>query len=152
MDYYFSADGVNTQGPTPQEELTARFAQGTLPSTTQVCAVGGQAWQPISSILPTGSTPPPPLPQAGDATGGIIPYKNLPALIGYYLGIFGLFPLIGILLAIPAFILGIIGLRKRKRNPIIKGSVHAWIGIVLGFLSIGYNSLLIVALIMAPRH
>ncbi|TWT38420.1 hypothetical protein Enr8_01120 [Blastopirellula retiformator] len=22
----------------------------------------------------------------GDATGGIIPYKNLPALIGYYLG------------------------------------------------------------------
>src|SRR5438552_694245 len=114
MDYYFSADGVNTQGPTPQEELAARVAQGTLPSTTQVCAVGGQAWQPISSILPSGSAPPPPLPQAGDATGGVIPYKNPHALIAYYLGIFGLIPFIGILLAIPAFILGIIGLKKKK--------------------------------------
>ncbi|HSI11733.1 MAG TPA: GYF domain-containing protein [Chthoniobacter sp.] len=152
MDYYFSADGVNTQGPTPQEDLAARVAQGTLPSTTQVCAVGGQAWQPISSILSAPSVPPPPLPQVGDATGGVIPYKNLPALIGYYLGIFGLIPFIGLLLAIPAFILGIVGLRKRKKNPIIKGSVHAWIGIVLGFISIAYHSLFIVAMVMSRKH
>lgn len=68
----------------------------------------------------------------GDATGGLIPYKNAPALIAYYLGLFSIFPCIGLFLGIPAFILGIMGLRKRAANPAVKGSVHAWIGIVLG--------------------
>lgn len=70
----------------------------------------------------------------GDATGGVIPYKNPPALIAYYLGLFSLFPCIGLFLAIPALILGIIGLKKRAANPAIKGSAHAWIGIVMGGL------------------
>jgi len=33
---------------------------------------------------------------AGDNTGGLIPYKNPKALIAYYLGIFSLFPLLGL--------------------------------------------------------
>ena len=68
----------------------------------------------------------------GDATGGLIPYKNVPALVSYYLGIASLLPCIGFAFAIPALILGIMGLKKRKANPEVKGSVHAWIGIVLG--------------------
>lgn len=68
----------------------------------------------------------------GDATGGIIPYKNPKALIAYYLGIFSGFPIIGFFLAIPALVLGIMGLRDRNRNPAIKGSVHAGIGIGCG--------------------
>ena len=68
----------------------------------------------------------------GDGTGGLIPYKNPAALIAYYLGLFSLFPMLGLFLAIPAFVLGIIGLRRRRRNPAIKGSVHAWIGVVMG--------------------
>jgi len=68
----------------------------------------------------------------GDATGGVIPYKNPAALAAYYLGLFSMLPCIGLALAIPALILGIIGLRNRARNPAIKGSVHAWIGIVMG--------------------
>ena len=75
---------------------------------------------------------PTPQPEEGDATGGIIPYKNGPALAAYYLGIFSLLPCIGLVLAIPAFILGIMGLKKRKENPAVKGSVHAWIGIIMG--------------------
>ncbi|MFO1063358.1 MAG: hypothetical protein U0892_05775 [Pirellulales bacterium] len=76
----------------------------------------------------------PQAPQSsGDGTGGLIPYKNPQALIAYYLGLFSLFPLLGLFLAIPAFILGILGLRARARNPAVKGSVHAWIGIVFGF-------------------
>ncbi len=70
----------------------------------------------------------------GDSTGGVIPYKNPPALIAYYLGLFSLLPFIGLLLAIPAFILGILGLKKRAKDPAVKGSVHAWIGIVMGGL------------------
>jgi hypothetical protein len=70
----------------------------------------------------------------GDAVSGLIPYKNPPALIAYYLGLISLFPCLGILFAIPALVLGIMGLRKRAENPEVKGSVHAWIGIVLGGL------------------
>jgi len=70
--------------------------------------------------------------EQGDATGGIIPYKNGPALIAYYLGIFSLLPVIGLVLAIPAVILGIMGLKKRSANPVIKGAAHAWIGIIMG--------------------
>jgi len=70
--------------------------------------------------------------EQGDGTGGIIPYKNGHALIAYYLGVFSIIPCLGLLLAIPALILGIIGLKKRKANPLIKGSVHAWVGIIMG--------------------
>ena len=70
----------------------------------------------------------------GDATGGIIPYKNPKALIAYYLGILSGLPLIGLPLGIAAFILGFLGLRDRRRNPVIKGSIHAGIGIGCGCL------------------
>ena len=73
-----------------------------------------------------------PAENQGDATGGLIPYKNPAALAAYYLGLFSLFPVLGFFLAVPAFILGIKGLRKRRENPLIKGSVHAWIGIIMG--------------------
>lgn len=68
----------------------------------------------------------------GDATGGVIPYKNPKALIAYYLGILSGLPLIGLPLGIIALILGVQGLQARSKNPAIKGSVHAWIGIGCG--------------------
>lgn len=89
-------------------------------------------------------------PNEGDGTGGVIPYKNPHALIAYYLGLFSIFPCLGILLAIPAFILGIMGLKARKRNPAIKGSVHAWIGIVMGgSMTVIWGAAIIFALIGA---
>lgn len=72
----------------------------------------------------------------GDATGGVIPYKNPHALIAYYSSIGTMLCCVTPLpLGIIPLVLGIIGLRKRRENPAIKGSVHAWIGIVLGGLS-----------------
>ena len=70
----------------------------------------------------------------GDATGGVIPYKNPKALIAYYLGILSGLPIIGLPLGIAAFILGFLGLKARRENPVIKGSVHAGIGIGCGCL------------------
>jgi uncharacterized protein YqgC (DUF456 family) len=85
----------------------------------------------------------------GDATGGVIPYKNPPALIAYYLGVFSLLPCIGLFLAIPALVLGIIGLMKRNANPAVKGSVHAWIGIVMGgIMTLVWGGLLILMIIL----
>lgn len=91
----------------------------------------------------------------GDATGGLIPYKNPFALTAYYLGLFSLFPVVGLALAIPAFVFGIMGLRKRKLQPEIKGAVHAWIGIVMGGLMTlvwGAVTVLIVATVIFAQN
>jgi len=75
----------------------------------------------------------------GDATGGLIPYKNPLALIGYYCAVASLLPCIGFPIAIVALVLGILGLRAVKKNPVISGTVHAWIAIVGGALiTVGY--------------
>ncbi|WP_425618806.1 DUF4190 domain-containing protein [Anatilimnocola sp. NA78] len=72
----------------------------------------------------------------GDATGGVIPYKNMPALLAYYIGIVSLLCcFVGLPVGIVSIVLGIMGLQKRARQPEVKGSVHAWIGIVCGVLS-----------------
>ena len=84
----------------------------------------------------------------GDKTGGVIPYKNPQALIGYYLGFGSLLPLIGLPFTIPAIVLGIMGLAKYKKNPVIKGQVHAWIGIIFGFIGLlGSGGCLLLAII-----
>ena len=78
---------------------------------------------------------PTPMVVTGDGTlGGLIPYKNGPALTAYYLGVFSLIPLLGIPLGIGALILGIKGLRMARDHPEVKGKVHAWIGVVAGVL------------------
>lgn len=84
-----------------------------------------------SGMSPAGQVPNAPSFE-GDSTGGVIPYKNPKALLAYYLGILSGLPLIGLPIGIAAFILGIMGLKARKANPVIKGSVHAAIGIGCG--------------------
>ncbi len=83
----------------------------------------------------------------GDATGGVIPYKNPHALIAYYLGIVSLLPVIGVPFGVASVTLGCMGLSRRKRNPVIKGSAHAWIGIILGSLSLLCGAGIVVAII-----
>lgn len=85
----------------------------------------------------------------GDATGGLIPYKNVPALVGYYLGIVALIPLLGFPFGVASIILGIMGLIKRSRQPEVKGSVHAVIAILFGMFSVVFYGLVIVAMIIA---
>jgi hypothetical protein len=72
----------------------------------------------------------------GDATGGLIPYKNKCALIGYYLGVFSIFiPVVG---GIASVVLGIMGLIAKKKNPAVRGTAHAIIAIVLGIVTAGF--------------
>lgn len=78
-----------------------------------------------------------------DATGGVIPYKNPAALIGYYVGVFGLVPMLGVPLALAAIVLGVLGLVRRKKGLAMGGQVHAIIAIVLGCLSLGYHVLFV---------
>ena len=92
----------------------------------------------------------PQYPGGGDATGGVIPYKNPYALAAYYSGIFGLLCCITPLpLGLIPVVLGIMGLQQRARNPQIKGSAHAVIGIVLGAISALGSILFAIGLIAA---
>jgi hypothetical protein len=90
-----------------------------------------------------------PFGEKGDATGGVIPYKNPQALIAYYLGIVSGLPIIGLPFGIASFVLGIQGLRARRRNPAIKGSIHAGIGIGCGCFFSMLWTLVIVTMVIA---
>ena len=72
----------------------------------------------------------------GDATGGLIPYKNAKALAAYYCGVFGLIPCVGGILGVIAVVLGVLGLGHAKQYPKAGGVAHAYVGIVLGVIEI----------------
>lgn len=111
-----------------------------MPDSLPIACLGcGASMEPAARFCPGCGRPraalplsTPKQPEQGDATGGVIPYKNVPALFAYYLGVFSLIPCFP--LGIAALILGIVGLRRVKANPAIRGTVHAWIGIIVGGL------------------
>ncbi len=90
-------------------------------------------------------------PQQGDATGGLIPYKNPMALISYYVGVASLIPCIGLVLALVSIVLAILGLRAAKQNPIISGRAHAWVGIALSLFSGFYHTAIIVFMVITAN-
>ena len=98
--------------------------------------------------FPLHTTPRPNYVVSDGSLGGLIPVKNTSALIGYYLGVFALIPVLGIPLGIAAVILGTKGLKFAKVHPEAKGVGHAWTAIILGGLSaVGYT--LLIPILMA---
>ena len=175
MQIYLAIAGKR-HGPYAIGAVNGGIASGKMPlAGTLAWWEGCGEWRPLADVpgidLPVRQQPVPPVPHptahavpaappvapapplvgppVGDATGGIIPYKNAPALLAYYLGIASLMPVLGFFTGIAAVALGIRGLRKRRAEPHVKGSVHAWIGIVLGSLSLLVHVLIIVAMIVA---
>lgn len=73
-----------------------------------------------------------PADTADEAASTIIPYRNIPALVGYYLAVFSLLPCAALVLGPAAVVLGIIGFSKVRKNPTAKGTAHAWTAIILG--------------------
>ena len=76
--------------------------------------------------------------------GGIstlIPYRNPKALAAYYFGFFSLIPMVGLLTAPFAVVLGVLGVRTARAKPEAKGLVHAFIGIAFGMISLMCNLL-----------
>ncbi len=132
------------------------FQAGTAPAPTPADPLVPQPQNPMPLIRPEDrppvvAVPPPVAAPQGDATGGIIPYKNPPALMAYYAGVFSVIPFFGFFIGIAAFCLGIVGLKRRRQTPIIRGSVHAWIGIIAGGLSVVVHLLVVVMLIVGSN-
>lgn len=163
MSTYILKNGQQT-GPYDDALLAAQLSAGQISYDDMAWKEGMAEWKPLRTILPpvgaAGSMPPPPIPPAmpamaaggmptSDATGGVIPYKNPQALISYYMGIFSLVPFFGFLLCIPALVLGVLGLKKKKKFPQVRGTAHAWVGLITGGISLLYHGFIIIAIIGA---
>lgn len=158
-------------GPMSLEEVNAQLADGRIqpeptlawhegcPEWIPLCQVPGvtcavptpSAAAPSTDLLETtegpGSSAPGP---STDTLSTVIPYKNPLALVGYYLGIFSLIPMLGAVLALPAILLGFLGLRRTRLHPQAKGKAHAWVGITTGLVSV-IGHLVAVILLMVSR-
>ena len=158
MKIHLSSAGQQT-GPYSLDQINRAIADGSItPSDYMAWHDACAQWIPLAQVagvgdagsLLAGMTAPPPASVQGDATGGVIPYKNAKALLAYYFGIFGLIPILGVPFALAAIILGILGLKFSRANPAVRGQVHAWIGIVLGAASL-FGHLVVVVLLVFVR-
>jgi|SRR5580765_1302871 len=88
--------------------------------------------------------------EEGDATGGLIPYKNAKALASYYCGVFSLIPCLGGILGPIAIILGFMGYGYANKHPRASGKAHAIVGIVLGSLvTLGHLAVVLLIIVGA---
>lgn len=81
-------------------------------------------------------------PRASDPLGGLIPRNNA-ALLSYYLGLFSIFPLLGLPMAIIALVQGPKGLKAARDQPTSGGRTHAAVGIGCGAVGLLLNLFLI---------
>jgi hypothetical protein len=82
----------------------------------------------------------------------LIPYRNGAALAAYYTGVFSLIPLLALLLGPLAIVLGVLGLRFAARQPMAHGRVHAWVGIIVGTITLLANlAVIVIAAVAGSR-
>ena len=160
MYHIIGVDG-QSRGPIDATTLTQWIAEGRANGQTKTCPEGGSEWKPLAyypefaTALSQAPAAPPNISahaSQSDATGGVIPYKNVPGLVGYYMSCIGLLimciPIVGFIYGIVVMVLGIKGLNKAKANPEIKGKVHCWIAIIGGFVELVVGAISSVLLII----
>lgn len=137
-------DGTQ-HGPASIEQLKAWAQEGLLSSTSRLIhETGGQ---PIvaAGFLPLQGY----LDSQSDVVATLIPWRNSCALIGYYLGIFGLIPVLGCILAPAAIVLGVLGIVHWKKNHQSHGLVHAIVAILCGVIGVVISGFIIMGLALA---
>ena len=146
--YHIIGGDDQKHGPVDEAKIREWITEGRADAQSMACRVGENQWRRLSEFTefdPEFSVSAPVAPplaaphqEQGDATGGIIPYKNKHALIGYYMSVGGLImmciPVIGLIYTISVVGLGVKGLKNAKANPQVKGQVHSWIAIIGGSL------------------
>lgn len=144
-------------GPVAMTKLKVWTGEGRVPASAMIVDEATGEARPVREVpdLALILAAPPTTPGAMSKVAGarptapgILPYTNSPALVSYYVGVGSIVCFIGLLAAPVAIVLGILGLRKVKRDPTVKGTAHAIVGIILGSLSIIAHGLLIYATTM----
>ncbi len=150
--YKIRGDDGQEYGPASAEQIRQWITEGRVEKKTPVCVAGANDWVLLETVPELAarltSTAPPVIaaaaakPKSDGGLNVIIPYRNVRALAAYYLGVFSAIPVLGLPLGLAAFVLGILALRFRRKNPAAGGAVHAWIGILAGgFFSLAYLAL-----------
>jgi hypothetical protein len=143
-------------GPAAMDVLVHWAREGRISTTAALIPVPDEVTANLPNPIPVLSEPrlaailnapptiggalPAALSQPGDeAVATVVPYRNKPALIGYYLAIFGclfaiLIPVLGFVMPIAAIILGTRGLKAVKADPKVHGTAHAVIALAGGIL------------------
>jgi len=153
----------NEYGPITAEQLRQWLREQRINAQTRVQIDGSADWHTLAELpefRATTAVLPPPLPapasapaQGRSGIAALIPYKNTPALVGYYLGVFSIIPCLGAPMGFTAVGLGIAGLRKAKHHPEAKGKAHAWVAIIAGgFFGLLYAVLGIIWLVAMIKH
>lgn len=104
---------------------------------------------------PIFSAPPPPAgPRPRSTFEHVVPSENGDALLSYYLGLFSIFPLFGIILGAIAVAKGRQGLQRVEADPTMPGKTHARVGLGCGLCGLLLNLALIIllaAIILSPK-
>ena len=142
--YYVMGGDNEPHGPVDADTVFQWITQGRANGQTKARNEDYNEWRPLSEFNEFASKVSPSSPadtpqhSEGDATGGLIPYKNKHALIGYYMSVGGLImmciPVLGLIYTISVVVIGIKGLKNAKANPHVKGQVHCWVAIIGGSL------------------
>lgn len=146
-------------GPGDSATIAQWAREGRVPHNSMIVERGGTdpeqaiAASEHPSLRSLFNAPPvqpgPVMPPQPDGISVLIPYRNGPALGAYYVGVFSLVPMFAIVLGPLAIVLGVVGLKQAARRPEAKGRVHAWIGIVLGSMTILFHVGVIAVLLIA---
>jgi hypothetical protein len=137
-------------GPVPEAVFVQMLQSGQVTAGTLVWTDGMSDWVAARSVpgfAPHARHTPPTSPQAipppaatlGDSAGVrlLLPVGRSPwAIVAGYLGLLGLIPGLGVLLAPAAVLCGVLAIRDIKRDPRRHGMGRAVTGIVLGLLGI----------------
>lgn len=148
-------------GPADDALLSRWAAEGRIPRDAMLeptdggAAVRATEHPAIRAVLDAPPTVAGPLaspPVTDGPMSTLIPYRNGAALAAYYTGVFSLIPVLALPLGPAAIVLGVLGLKYARKHPLARGRVHAWVGLVLGALTLLANAAVIVfALLMAAR-
>lgn len=151
-----------TFGPAGMDVIVQWSKEGRVPRNAMLVRAGGDDERPAMSepMLAAILNAPPTVstglrPPQDDGVSVLIPYRNPPALTGYYIGIVSWLPLVGLLAGPMAIVLGVKGLRRCAKEPRVRGMAHAWIAIIMGsigtLISLGCSLTIVMALLDDSR-
>ena len=122
------------EGRVPRDAVLDPVGEGQTVSVMSIPEIARVLSAPptVHAGPPAGTGGAPGSSTEGGAVSVMIPYRNKPALIGYYFGVASLIPGLGLGTGIVAIILGIMGIVHRSRHPESHGLAHAIVAIALG--------------------